>query len=93
MSVILRLGLQVLRTWPPTENIREMDKARAEVEQVPQPEYTEGEFATALRNYEAFHRLPFGSATVEQLQSSSAKIGGWLRAGDEEDDPASPAKP
>ena len=46
-----------------------------------QPEYTEGELATALRNYEAFHRLPFGSATVEQLQSSSANIGGWLRDG------------
>ena len=44
-------------------------------------EYTEGELATALRNYEAFHRLPFGSATVEQLQSSSANIGGWLRDG------------
>jgi hypothetical protein len=42
--------------------------------------YTEGELATALRNYEAFHRLPIGRATVEQLQSSSAKIGGWLRA-------------
>ena len=42
--------------------------------------YTEGELATALRNYEAFHRIPIGSATVEQLQSSSAKIGGWLRA-------------
>jgi hypothetical protein len=44
------------------------------------PEYTEGELATALRNYEDFHRLPIGSATVEQLQSSSAQIGGWLRA-------------
>jgi hypothetical protein len=40
----------------------------------------EGELEMALRNYEAFHRLPIGSATVEQLQSSSAKIGGWLRA-------------
>ena len=45
------------------------------------PEYTEGELETALRNFEDFHRLPSGSATVEQLQSSSAKIGGWLRAG------------
>ena len=27
--------------------------------------YTEGELATALRNCEAFHRLPFHSATVE----------------------------
>jgi hypothetical protein len=43
--------------------------------------WSEGELATALRNYEDFHRLPFGSATVEQLQSSSAKIGGWLLAG------------
>jgi hypothetical protein len=41
----------------------------------------EGELEMALRNYEDFHRLPIGSATVEQLQSSSAKIGGWLRAG------------
>jgi len=43
--------------------------------------YTEGELEVALRNYEAFHRIPIGSATVEQLQSSSAKIDGWLRAG------------
>jgi hypothetical protein len=35
----------------------------------------------ALRNYEAFHRITIGSATVEQLQSSSAKIDGWLWAG------------
>ena len=58
-----------------------------------QPEYTEGELATALRNYEAFHRLPFGSATVEQLQSSSAKIGGWLRAGAEPASSASASTP
>eukprot|EP00900_Chrysochromulina_parva_P016459 jgi/Chrpa1/24814/Chrysochromulina_OHIO_Genome00028132-RA len=44
-------------------------------------DYTKFELETALRNYEAFHRLPIGRATVEQLQSSSAKIGGWLRAG------------
>jgi hypothetical protein len=50
--------------------------------------YTEGELVTALRNYEAFHRIPSGSATVEQLQSSSAKIGGWLRA---RPPPAAPA--
>ena len=43
--------------------------------------YTEGELVTELRNYEAFHRIPIGSATVEQLQSSSAKIDGWLWAG------------
>ena len=43
--------------------------------------YTEGEVETALRNYEDFHGRPFGSATVEQLQSSCAKIGGWLQAG------------
>jgi hypothetical protein len=48
----------------------------------------EGELEMALRNYEDFHRLPFGSATVEQLQSSSAKIGGWLRA---RPPPAAPA--
>ena len=42
--------------------------------------YSEGELATTLHNYEAFHRIPIGSATAEQLQSSSAKIGGWLRA-------------
>ena len=42
--------------------------------------YTEGELATALSNFEAFHRIEVGSATVEQLQRSSAKIGGWLRA-------------
>ena len=42
-------------------------------------DYTEGELETALRNYEAFYRLPFHSATVEQLQSSSAGIDGWLR--------------
>ena len=42
-------------------------------------DYTEGELAMALRSYEAFHRIPVGSATVEQLQSSSAKIDGWLR--------------
>ena len=41
----------------------------------------EGELEMAFRNYEAFHRIPIGSATVEQLQSSSAKIGGWLQAG------------
>jgi hypothetical protein len=34
----------------------------------------------ALSHYEDFHRLPIGSATVEQLQRSSAKIGGWLAA-------------
>ena len=45
------------------------------------PEYTEGELATTLRNFEDFQLLPIGSATVEQLQSSSAKIGGWLCAG------------
>jgi hypothetical protein len=59
---------------PNTEKREKVLKPRA------LPEYTEGELATALRNYEDFHRLPFGSATVEQLQSSSAKIGGWLRA-------------
>ena len=42
--------------------------------------YTEGELATALSSFEAFHRIEVGSATVEQLQRSSAKIGGWLRA-------------
>ena len=42
--------------------------------------YTEGELATALSRFEAFHRIEVGSATVEQLQRSSAKIGGWLRA-------------
>jgi hypothetical protein len=40
--------------------------------------YTEGELATALSRFEAFHRIEVGSATVEQLQRSSAKIGGWL---------------
>jgi tetratricopeptide (TPR) repeat protein len=44
-------------------------------------DYTEGEVEAALRNYEAFHGRPFGSATVEDLQSSSAEIGGWLLAG------------
>jgi len=44
-------------------------------------DYTKFELETALRNYEDFHRLPIGRATVEQLQSSSAKIDGWLRAG------------
>jgi hypothetical protein len=42
--------------------------------------YTEGELAMALSHYEAFHRIEVGSATVEQLQRSSAKIGGWLAA-------------
>ena len=45
--------------------------------------YTEGELATALSNFEAFHRIEVGSATVEQLQRSSAKIGGWLRASED----------
>ena len=44
-------------------------------------EYTEGGVEAALRNYEAFHGRPFGSATVEDLQSSCAEIGGWLLAG------------
>jgi hypothetical protein len=47
---------------------------------VSESNYTEGELATALHNYEAFHQIPIGSATVEQLQTSSAKISGWLRA-------------
>jgi hypothetical protein len=34
----------------------------------------------ALSYYEAFHRIEVGSATVEQLQRSSARIGGWLAA-------------
>jgi hypothetical protein len=42
--------------------------------------YTEVELAMALSHYEAFHRIEVGSATVEQLQRSSAKIGGWLAA-------------
>jgi hypothetical protein len=42
--------------------------------------YTEGELAMALSHYEDFHRLLIGSATVEHLQRSSAKIGGWLAA-------------
>jgi hypothetical protein len=31
----------------------------------------------ALRNYERFHGLPAGTATVDQLQASSAGIDGW----------------
>ena len=44
-------------------------------------EATHALLKVGLRNNEAFHRIPIGSATVEQLQSSSAGIDGWLRAG------------
>lgn len=36
--------------------------------------------ARAMRNYEAFHDLPRGAATVEGLRASSAGIEGWAAA-------------
>ena len=42
--------------------------------------YTTEELATALANFETFHELEPGRATAEQLQRSSAQIGGWLKA-------------
>ena len=41
--------------------------------------YTTEELATALANFEIFHKLEPGQATAEQLQHSSAQIAGWLR--------------
>ena len=42
--------------------------------------YTTEELATALAKFETFHKLEPGRATAEQLQRSSAQIGGWLKA-------------
>jgi len=42
--------------------------------------YTDTEIARARANFEAFHRLTSGDATVLQLQRSSAKIAGWMLA-------------
>ena len=42
--------------------------------------YTTEELATALAKFETFHKLEPGQATAEQLQRSSAQIGGWLKA-------------
>ena len=42
--------------------------------------YTTEELAKALANFETFHKLEPGRATAEQLQRSSAQIGGWLKA-------------
>ena len=75
----------------PQPNVETAPPLRSGVSATPigsESNYTQGELATALRNYEAFHRIPIGSAKVEQLQSSSAKIGGWLRA---RPPPAAPA--
>jgi len=35
----------------------------------------------ALRNYERFHELPAGTATIDQLQASCAGIDGWAGVG------------
>ena len=32
----------------------------------------------ALRNYERYHKLPVGTATLAQLKSSSAGVSGWV---------------
>jgi HSP20 family molecular chaperone IbpA len=38
--------------------------------------------ALALQNYEKFHQLPAGTATLEQVQNSSAGIYGWAEGKD-----------
>jgi hypothetical protein len=35
--------------------------------------------ATALRNYEDFHSMPRGTATLDQVAGSSAGVSGWTR--------------
>lgn len=40
----------------------------------------------ALRNYERYYKLPEGTATVEQLKSSSAGVSGWVDYVSEDDD-------
>jgi len=42
--------------------------------------YSIGEQQLALINYEAFHQLPKGSATLRQVASSAAGINGWSKA-------------
>ena len=37
--------------------------------------------ARALQNYEHFHHLPRGTATLDQVKNSSAGIAGWARTG------------
>ena len=41
--------------------------------------YNDEELATALANFETFHKLPAGSATHKQLLRSSARIGTWVK--------------
>jgi len=37
--------------------------------------------AHALKNYEQFHKLPEGTATIDQVKQSSTGIEGWARQG------------
>lgn len=48
----------------------------------------------AVENYERFHRLPPGSATLDQVVNSSAGVAGWARSlpGAPEGQPAGPGK-
>ena len=45
------------------------------------PEEASRAEARALRNYEQFHDLPGGAASLDQVENSSAGVGGWARAG------------
>lgn len=36
--------------------------------------------ARALENFERFHGMPEGTATLDQVQNSSAGLGGWAAA-------------
>ena len=53
----------------------------------------EGVEQRAVENYERFHQLPPGSATLEQVKTSSAGVAGWARGpGSAEGQPAGPGK-
>ena len=47
----------------------------------PQDPASDAMHVHALRNYERFHGLPAGTATIDQLQASSAGIDGWYQCG------------
>merc|ERR1719161_3126833 len=47
----------------------------------------------ALRNYEDHHKLPSGTATLDQVKDSSAGVAGWAAAGPYQASSAPSAEP
>lgn len=59
------------------------------IKEAPAAENTE----RALRSYEKFHGLPAGTATIDQVQNTSAGIEGWSNFQDAENSSSSPGEP